>query len=82
MHFFYSKAVSATTPVISKEREHSETILSSGDLDATKKSTLKVSSKRGSCTKYSDAEWLKIGKYFVKTALLWAYKNLRNHFQT
>ena len=36
-----SKVVSATTPVISKKQEHSETILSIADFYATKKSVLK-----------------------------------------
>ena len=49
--------------MIRKEPEHSETILSIGDFDATKKSVSKVWNKRGSYAKYSDEERLKIGKY-------------------
>ena len=57
------KIVSATTPVISKALEHSETTLSIGDFDATKKSVSKVSNKHVSYTKYSNEDRLKIRKY-------------------
>ena len=42
-----SKVVSATTPVNSQEPGNSETILSIGDFDATKKSVWKASNKFG-----------------------------------
>ena len=47
-----SQVVSATTPVICKQPEHSETILSIGGFDPIKKSFSKVLNKHGSYTKY------------------------------
>ena len=66
----------------SKKPEHSETILGIEDFDATKKSASKVWNERGSYRKYSDEQRLKIRNTAVKTALLWAYVNSKNHFQT
>ena len=57
------KVVSAPTPVVINEVEHSETTLSIGDFNATKKRVSKVSTKRGSYSKYSDESRFKIGKY-------------------
>ena len=57
-----SKVVSTITPVISKEPEHSGTILSIGDFDATKKNVSEVSNKSGSYAKYSSNISLEIRK--------------------
>ena len=74
------KIVSATTPVISKALEHSETTLSIGDFDATKKSVSKVSNKHVSYTKYSNEDRLKIRKYCSENGVAMGLRKFKESF--
>ena len=74
------KIVSATTPVISKALEHSETTLSIGDFDLTKKSVSKVSNKHVSYTKDSNEDRLKIRKYCSENGVAMGLRKFKESF--
>ena len=75
-----TKVVSATTPVIRKKLEHSETILSIRDFDATKESVPKVLNESVSYTKYSDEERFKIRKHCSENGVAMGLRKFKQSF--